>query len=67
MLIILNSYEGTVDFKLPPTSAGPRWSLLLDTSVSDGGSNALFDFDSLYQVPARSFLLFVAGEPKLAS
>ena len=61
VLIIMNSYEGSVDFKLPHTTAGPRWSLLLDTSI-EGESNALFEFDRLYKVPARSFLLFVAGE-----
>jgi isoamylase len=62
VLIIMNSYEGSsVDFKLPHTTAGPRWSLLLDTSV-EGESNASFQFDRLYKVPARPFLLFVAGE-----
>jgi len=34
---------------------------LLDTSI-EGESNALFEFDRLYKVPARSFLLFLAGE-----
>ena len=27
VLIIMNSFEGAVDFKLPHTSAGPQWSL----------------------------------------
>jgi glycogen operon protein len=62
VLIILNSFEGEVDFKLPHTSAGPCWSLLLDTNVGDGGSGARFEFDSIYKVPGRSFLLFVGGE-----
>ena len=62
VLIILNSYEGEVDFRLPRTSAGPCWSLLLDTNVADGASGARFDFDGIYQVPGRSFLVFVAGE-----
>jgi isoamylase len=64
VLIIMNSYEGEVDFKLPRTSAGPRWSLLLDTHDPDEASNAAFEFDSVYKVPGRSLLLFVAGEVK---
>ncbi|MDW3458649.1 hypothetical protein NQ311_25795, partial [Escherichia coli] len=35
VLVILNSYEGEVDFKLPQTTAGPHWSLLLDTNVPE--------------------------------
>jgi isoamylase len=62
VLIIMNSYEGSVDFKLPHTSAGPRWSLLLDTSIGDAASGALFEFDNLYKVPNRSLVLFVAGK-----
>jgi isoamylase len=62
VLIILNSYEGEVGFKLPHSTAGPKWSLLLDTNNGDGSSGAPFAFDSIYQVPGRSFLLFVAGE-----
>ena len=64
ILIIMNSYEGEVDFKLPHTSAGPRWGLLLDTNNPEDASGATFDFDSVYKVPGRSFLLFVAGESK---
>jgi len=64
VLIIMNSYEGEVDFKLPHTSAGPRWGLLLDTNNPEDASGATFDFDSVYKVPGRSFLLFVAGESK---
>jgi glycogen operon protein len=64
VLIIMNSFEGEVDFKLPHTSAGPKWSLLLDTNNPDGSSGADFAFDSVTKVPGRSFLLFVAGEIK---
>lgn len=62
VLIILNSYEGEVDFKLPHTTAGPCWSLLLDTTITDGASGDRFEFDAIYKVPGRSFLLFVGGE-----
>jgi len=61
VLIILNSYEGEVDFKLPRTTAGAKWSLLLDTGNPDGSAGAAFEFDTVYKVPGRTFLLFVAG------
>jgi isoamylase len=64
VLIIMNSYVGEVDFKLPHTSAGPRWTRLLDTSDPEDASGTVFEFDSVYKVPGRSFLLFVAGEIK---
>jgi glycogen operon protein len=64
VLIIMNSFDGEVDFKLPHTTAGPQWSLLLDTNNPDGGSGATFDFGSVYKVPGRSFLAFVAGPIK---
>jgi isoamylase len=64
VLIIMNSFEGEVDFKLPHTSAGPKWTRLLDTSEPEDASGAAFEFESVYKVPGRSFLVFVAGEVK---
>jgi glycogen operon protein len=64
VLVIMNSYEGEVDFKLPHTSAGPRWTRLLDTSEPEDASGTAFDFDSAYKVPGRSYLVFVAGDSK---
>ncbi len=60
VLIIFNSYEGGVGFKLPHTTAGPHWSLLLDTNDPERAT-ASFGFDTSFAVPGRSFLLFVAG------
>jgi glycogen operon protein len=57
VLIILNSSDGAVDFKLPHTTAGPQWTLLLDTNVADGAVNAPFAFDSVYKIAARSLAL----------
>ncbi|SDT59186.1 glycogen debranching protein GlgX [Bradyrhizobium canariense] len=62
VLIVMNSYEGPVDFKLPHTSAGARWSLLFDTNIADAPPDARFDFDSVYQVTGRSLLLFSSVE-----
>ncbi|MGY3583775.1 hypothetical protein ACVIF9_002452 [Bradyrhizobium sp. USDA 4350] len=64
MLVILNSYEGEVYFKLPPTSAGPQWSLLLDTNAPEQPAGAQFAFDSTYKTAGRSFVLLTAGEVK---
>jgi isoamylase len=64
VLIVLNSYESEVAFRLPHTTAGTRWSLLLDTDTPDGSSGAPFAFDSVYKVPGRTFLMFVGGDAK---
>jgi glycogen operon protein len=64
ILIIINSYEGEVDFKLPHTSAGPKWALALDTGNPEDASGATVEFESIFKVPGRSFLVFVAGEIK---
>ena len=62
VLIIMNASEDEVDFKLPHTTAGPKWTLLLDTDFADGASATPFAFDSTYKVGGRSFSLFVAAE-----
>ena len=62
VLIIMNASEGVVDFKLPHTSAGPQWTLLLDTIFADGASAASFAFADIYKMAGRSFSLFVAAE-----
>ncbi|MGY4424808.1 pullulanase/glycogen debranching enzyme [Bradyrhizobium sp. JR6.1] len=64
VLVILNSYEGEVDFKLPATSARPQWSLLVDTSAPEKPAGAPFGFDSTCKVAGRSFVLLTAGEVK---
>ena len=64
VLVILNSYEGEVDFKLPETSAGPHWSLLVDTNQPEEPAGAQFAFESMYKTAGRSFVLLTAGEPK---
>jgi glycogen operon protein len=64
VLVILNSYEGEVDFKLPPTSAGRHWSLLLDTNAPEDEAGATLEFGSTCKVTGRSFVLLTAGEVK---
>ena len=62
VLIIMNASEDEVDFKLPQSTAGPKWTLLLDTNIADGASAAPFAFGDAYKVGGRSFSLFVAAE-----
>jgi glycogen operon protein len=62
VLIIMNSADSAVDFKLPHTSAGPQWTLLLDTNLADGASATPFAFDSIYKVAARTFALLTSAD-----
>jgi len=61
VLIVMNSYEAAVNFKLPHTSAASRWLLLLDTHDTDVASDKRFDFDSAYGVAGRSLQVFTAS------
>jgi glycogen operon protein len=56
--MIMNSFEGTVPFKLPQAVGGTQWSLLVDTNIPDAPDGAHFAFDSTYEVTGRSLLLF---------
>ncbi len=58
LLIVMNSYEGLVDFKLPDSAEGSNWSLLLDTNIASDKPQGVFDFGAVYQVTGRSLLLF---------
>jgi isoamylase len=63
VLIVMNSYQGLVDFTFPSFEGGDAWSLLLDTNIPDSTSETAFSFGSIYQVTGRSLLLF-AIRPK---
>jgi isoamylase len=54
VLLVLNSYEGAVGFKLPEVPESKSWRLLVDTSSSDQSSS--FAFGEMYEVTGRSFL-----------
>jgi glycogen operon protein len=62
VLIVMNSYEGLVEFTLPKCGTGSSWSLLLDTNIPDLTSEPPFKFGSPYQVTGRSLLLFAVNE-----
>jgi glycogen operon protein len=57
MLMVLNSFEGLVDFTMPETVAGTAWELLVDTNIPDTKGGEDFPFGHVYQVTGRSLLL----------
>ena len=59
MLIVMNSFEGPVDFTLPKIENGEDWSLLADTNMEDCKSGEDFAIGSTYQ--GRSLLLFAVN------
>ena len=58
VLIVMNSYEGVVDFTLPAHANTQTWSLLVDTNMPAGNPVEAFKPGGVYQVTGRSLLLF---------
>jgi glycogen operon protein len=59
-LFILNAHHGPVVWTLPPLEVGLGWELVFDTDKQDGFAvNAELADRSTYEVPPRSFVLFV--------
>jgi glycogen operon protein len=61
VLVVMNSYEDGVNFKLPHTSAGSKWLLLLDTNCADTAPDQRFDFECVHEVTGRSLQVFTAS------
>jgi glycogen operon protein len=59
LLLITNSYEGVVPFKLPEAAGGKQWVCLVDTNRPDLDQLSRFDFGHSYEVTGRSLLLFI--------
>ena len=57
MLVILNGFEGLVDFTMPEAFGGKGWELLVDTNIPDAPGGQTFPFGAMYQVTGRSLLL----------
>jgi isoamylase len=58
LLIVFNSWQDVVKFKLPEAPDGQGWELLADTNMPDLPEGSRFDFGHVYEVTARSLLLF---------
>jgi isoamylase len=42
VLIVMNSFEGPVEFTLPKFEGGEAWNLLVDTNIADGAPGKAF-------------------------
>jgi hypothetical protein len=51
VLIVMNSFEGPVDFTLPKIENGEAWSLLADTNMEDCKSGEDFAIGSTLPRP----------------
>jgi isoamylase len=61
VLLVLNGYQDVVDFTLPKSTAGPAWTLQIDTNLEQVPARAPFKPGTIYQVTGRSLLLFTMG------
>lgn len=57
VLLVLNSYEGPVGFKLPEVPDPKNWRLLVDTNSAD--EDGSFEFGTDYEVTGRSLFAFL--------
>ena len=57
LLWVLNAHHDVVEFTLPECAGGREWSLLIDSNLASSPS-ARFTAGSMYEVTARSLLLF---------
>src|SRR5262249_40694565 len=66
LLMVMNGYHDVVEFTLPPAPDGDGWDLLIDTNHQAEGAANGFDFGHVYQVTARSLLLFLMRKPAVS-
>ena len=59
VLLIMNSYEAAVDFKLPESGDSKQWTLLIDTNLAAVDRETKFFASDIYLVTGRSLLLFI--------
>ncbi len=58
LLLVMNSHFEDVPFILPEAAFGMNWSLLVDTNVPEMKRQPCFKIGEVYDVKARSFILF---------
>jgi glycogen operon protein len=58
LLIIFNPWQDVVKFTLPAANGGGRWRLRADTNFPDSTEEPEFAIGHVYEVTARSLLLF---------
>jgi isoamylase len=62
LLLLINVHHDLVEFTLPECADGKAWSLLIDTNLSDNSAEGRYQFGDIYDVTARSLLLFVLDQ-----
>jgi glycogen operon protein len=67
LLIVFNPWHDIVKFKLPPANGGTVWTLLADTNASDSQEEPRFGVGHVYEVTARSLVLFQLSREPLNS
>jgi glycogen operon protein len=67
LLLVMNAHHDMVRFTLPqcpgPAREGSEWQRIADTNIPDDEEGALFAAGAVYEVTARSLLLFALREP----
>ena len=58
LLMIVNGHSDVVNFTLPEAVDGSNWLSLIDTNGGGKDKSERFEFKSVYEVTARSLLLF---------
>ena len=58
LLMIVNGHSDVVNFTLPEAVDGSNWLALIDTNGGGKDKSERFEFKSVYEVTARSLLLF---------
>jgi len=58
LLIIFHPWQDVVKFKLPAATGGSAWTLRADTNFPDAVEEPQFGIGHVYEVTARSLLLF---------
>ena len=64
LLIVFNSWQDAVPFRLPSAADGGGWLLRMDTNLPGAPPDGQrFDFGHEYGVTGRSLVLFQLGGP----
>jgi len=58
LLAVFNSWQDVVKFTLPGSNGGTKWTLLADTNMPDLTDEPAFDVGHVYEITARSLVLF---------
>jgi glycogen operon protein len=58
LLVIFNSWQDVVKFTLPASNGGTGWTLLADTNMPDSTEEPGFPIAHVYEITARSLVLF---------